>query len=271
MSDIWPSGLREKLARLLVGKLLGFKTVCGVVPVQAGQKQQTAAPSSATNRRHEARQRGKRDAGLPQHFMLIQWTEPPVQTETALPDADPLFNYEHALQACARGDSAALQNLYHQEGRHLLGVAIRIVRQRQQAEDVVHDAFMNIWIKAGSFDAQLGSGRGWIYSVVRNLSFNAVRNGAREVSVDEETAAALDARTSMEAHPHIAEAFEMRASLGKLNDCLSQLEPARHKCILYAYVDGCAHGEIAERTQTPLGTVKAWIKRGMGALRECMA
>ena len=148
--------MREKLARLLVGKLLCFKTVSGVVPVQAGQKPQTAAPSSATNRPHDARQRAKRDAGLPQHFMLTQPTELTVQPETDPPDADPLFNYEHALQACARGDSAALQNVYKQEGRHLLGVAMRIVRQRQQAEDVVHDAFMNIWTKAGSFDAQLG-------------------------------------------------------------------------------------------------------------------
>ena len=212
-----------------------------------------------------------RAAGLFQPFMPTQPTGPTVQPETAAPDTDPLFDYEHALQACARGDRAALQNLYKQEGRHLLGVAMRIVRQRQQAEDVVHDAFMNIWTKAGSFDAQLGSGRGWIYSVVRNLSFNAVRNGAREVSVDEETAEALDARTSMDAHPQIAEAFEMRASMGKLNDCLSRLEPARRNCILYAYVDGCSHGEIAERTQTPLGTVKAWIKRSMGTLRECMA
>ena len=83
-----------------------------------------------------------------------------MQPETALSEADPLFNYENALQACSRGDSAALQNLYKQEGRHLLGVAMRIVRQRQQAEDVVHDAFLNIWTKAGSFDAQLASGRG---------------------------------------------------------------------------------------------------------------
>ena len=263
--------MREKLARLLPGQWVRSKMPSGAASEQVRQKPQTAVPLSATISRHESRQRAKRDAGLPPNFMLTQPTEPTVQPETAPLDADPLFNYEHALQACARGDSAALQSLYKQEGRHLLGVAMRIVRQRQQAEDVVHDAFMNIWTKAGSFDAQLGSGRGWIYSVVRNLSFNAVRNGAREVSVDEETAAALDARTSMEAHPQIAEAFEMRASVGKLNDCLSQLEPARRNCILYAYVDGCSHGEIAERTQTPLGTVKAWIKRSMGALRECMA
>ncbi len=181
------------------------------------------------------------------------------------------FDYERALDGCARGERQALQDIYQQDSRHLLGVALRIVRQRQQAEDIVHDAFMNIWTQAASFDAQRGSGRGWIYSVVRNLSLNAVRNGAREVPVDEETAEALDTQHSLEAHAEIADAFDLRVSLGKLNDCLARLEPARRNCILYAYVDGCSHGEIAERTQTPLGTVKAWIKRSMGSLRECMA
>nr|WP_315241846.1 sigma-70 family RNA polymerase sigma factor [uncultured Albidiferax sp.] len=191
--------------------------------------------------------------------------EPPLTT------ASDDFDYERALQGCARGERQALQDIYRQDSRHLLGVALRIVRQRQQAEDVVHDAFMNIWTQAASFDAQRGSGRGWIYSVVRNLALNAVRNGAREVPVDEETAEALDAQNSLQAHAEIADAFDLRVSLGKLNDCLARLEPARRNCILYAYVDGCSHGEIAERTQTPLGTVKAWIKRSMGSLRECMA
>ena len=195
-------------------------------------------------------------------------------TETALKmtsDTDHSFDYEQALGRCAAGDRQALQNLYKQESHRLLGVAMRIVRQHQQAEDVLHDAFMAIWTQAARFDATLGSGRGWIYSVTRNLALNSVRKGAREVSVDEETAEALDAQTSVEAHHQLADAFEMHASLGRLNDCLSRLEPARRNCILYAYVDGCSHGEIAERTQTPLGTVKAWIRRGMGSLRECMA
>lgn len=189
---------------------------------------------------------------------------------TIAPDNAPVFDYEKTLQACACGDRQALQDLYRQESRHLLGVALRIVRQRQQAEDVLHDAFMAIWTRAASFNAAKGSGRGWVYSVTRNLALNSVRNGAREVSVDEETAEALDAQGSMEAHWQVADVFELNASLGKLGDCLSRLEPARRNCILYAYVDGCSHGEIAARTQTPLGTVKAWIKRGMDSLRKCM-
>jgi RNA polymerase sigma factor (sigma-70 family) len=191
-------------------------------------------------------------------------------TDLSAPDAADAFDHEQALHDCALGNRQALAQIYQRESRYLLGVALRIVRERQQAEDVLHDAFMRIWTQAASFDAARGSGRGWIYSIVRNAALNAARQGARDVFVDEETFEALDAQSAMEAHHHILDVFELNASLGKLHDCLARLEPARRNCILYAYVDGCSHGEIAERTQTPLGTVKAWIKRGMGALRECM-
>lgn len=193
---------------------------------------------------------------------------PPAPPRTRLADD---FNHDEALKACARGDHAALQRLYQHEARQLLGVALRIVRQRALAEDVLHDAFMAIWTRAASFNPALGSGRGWIYSIVRNAALNAVRHGAREVTVDEDTAELLDGQASLAAHHELTDAFELQASLGRLNDCLERLEPARRTCILYAYLDGCSHGEIAERTGTPLGTVKAWIRRGMGTLRECMA
>jgi RNA polymerase sigma factor (sigma-70 family) len=222
-------------------------------------------PSANIGPRHVAIARFGRLAA----FLPTPSLEPIPPTVTLA--AEHAFDYETALRNCAGGDRQALQDIYRQESRHLLGVALRIVRQRQQAEDVLHDAFMNIWTKAASFDAALGSGRGWIYSVVRNLALNAVRNGAREVGVDEETAEALDAESSLAAHQEQGDAFERRASLGKLDDCLARLDPVRRNCILYAYLDGCSHGEIAERTKTPLGTVKAWIKRGMGSLRECMA
>ncbi len=173
--------------------------------------------------------------------------------------------------ACARGDRQALQNIYQRESRYLMGVALRIVRQRQQAEDVLHDAFLNIWQRAAGFDPARGEGRGWIYSVVRNAALNMVRNGAREVSVDEDAVAAIDDQAALAAYAAAGDPFELRADLGALDKCLAQLEPARRDCILYAYVEGCSHGEIAERTNTPLGTVKAWIQRGMRALRECMA
>ena len=188
-----------------------------------------------------------------------------------MPDDSPLFDYDAALLACARGDRDALQRIYQRDSRPLLGVALRIVRQRQQAEDVLHDAFVSIWQRAASFDPARGAGRGWIYSVVRHAALNTMRDGAREVSVDEDAVAAIDDQAALAAYAQAGDPFELRSDLGRLHQCLSALEPARRDCILYAYVEGCSHGEIAQRTDTPLGTVKAWIQRGMRTLRECMA
>lgn len=153
----------------------------------------------------------------------------------------------------------------------MLGVALRIVRQTQVAEDVVHDTFIKIWTRADSFDAQRGSGRGWIYSAVRHHALNVVRNGAREVLADEEAIEAIENESDPDFGADMADAFDLRGAVGRLDACLALLDAGKRNCIMYAYLDGCSHGEIAQRLNAPLGTVKAWIRRGMNALRECMA
>lgn len=178
------------------------------------------------------------------------------------------FDYEAALSACARGDPRALRSIYERDGRQLLGVALRIVRRRQVAEDVLHDAFLAIWTRSASFDAARGAGRGWIYSIVRHQALDVVRRSGREVQAGAETFDALETEASDAAG--LADAFERRQDLGRLHDCLVGLDEAKRNSILYAYVDGCSHAEIAQRMQSPLGTIKAWIKRGLSALKECM-
>ena len=172
-----------------------------------------------------------------------------------------MFDYEACLAACARGDQRALRQLYAEDSSRLLGVALRIVRDKALAEDVVHDAFIKLWRGAGSFDPSRGSARGWVFSITRHLALNAVRNHSREVALSDE-------------HEQVAAAhdsFEFSAREGQVYRCLEQLDPTRRTCILHAYVDGYSHSEIARKLDTPLGTVKAWIKRSLAALRECMA
>ncbi len=183
---------------------------------------------------------------------------------------DPDFDYEAALQECAAGRRPALEALYRQEGPRLLGVAQRLLRDRAWAEDIVHDAFVKIWNQAGAFDASRGSARGWVYSITRNLALNALRDTARETEVDDDTAAALDARQAIDDWHDTRDAFDWRASAGRMAPCLEELEPVRRNCVLHAYVEGLTHSEIAQRLGAPLGTVKAWIKRSLQALRECL-
>lgn len=184
---------------------------------------------------------------------------------------DDEFDYESALLACAAGDRQALQALYRREAARLLGVAFRIVRDRQRAEDVVHDSFVQVWTHAGTFDPALGSGRGWLYSIARHRALNLVRRDLRTVSVDEERLEALEAEGRVDLAAEPAEAFALGSALGRLEECLARLDAAKRNSILYAYVEGCSHSEIAARLGSPLGSVKAWIRRGMAALRECLA
>ncbi|MGF1644278.1 MAG: sigma-70 family RNA polymerase sigma factor [Thiotrichales bacterium] len=179
---------------------------------------------------------------------------------------DDSFDYDAALRACARGDQYALRRIYEQDGRRLLGVALRIVRQRSLAEDVLHDAFVNIWRRSASFDPSRGTARGWIYSVVRHQALNLLRDRQYERYTDEETLDALDEQSPHEDH----DPFETVAELGRLHECLEHLDTAKRSCLLYAYIDGCSHSEIARQLKAPVGSVKAWIKRGLAALRECM-
>lgn len=187
---------------------------------------------------------------------------------TTTPDE---FDYEAALKACASGERAALHRIYQREAGRLIGVALRIVRRRDVAEDIVHDAFVRIWEKAASFDASRGSGRGWIYSVVRHGALNHVRDHAREVWRDDD---ALDGAGDEDATARVADPYQrvlLSSESGQLYECLGRLDVAKRSSILMAYLEGCTHSEIADRLAAPLGTVKAWIRRGLQALKECLA
>ena len=184
-----------------------------------------------------------------------------------MPPPTAAFDHEAALAACALGDRSALKRLYDVEARQMLGVALRIVRQRHLAEDVVQDAFIKVWEKAATFDPQRGSARGWLYSVVRHCALNEVRDNGPQITLDEAALETIDLRNAQQA----GNTMNPRDQLGPLHDCLEQLDAPKRSSIVLAYVDGCTHAEIAQRLAAPLGTVKAWIRRGLQSLRECMA
>lgn len=184
-----------------------------------------------------------------------------------MPTSLPPFDHDAALLACAGGERFALRALYEREGRWLLGVAQRIVRDAALAEEVLQEAFLQVWQRAATFDPALGSGRGWLYTVVRHQALQAVRRGGRaEAAVDPDVLQALsDQRQADES------AEDRGLDADHLERCLAQLEAERRACVVHAFVDGYTHEQIARRLGTPLGTVKSWIRRSLLALKECLA
>ena len=187
-----------------------------------------------------------------------------------MPDPIPLsadaFDYEAALEACARGERFALNALYRQESRRLLGVAQRIVGDRDSAHDVLQDAFVQIWQRATSYQRSLGSARGWVYTVVRHRALDVVRRAGREVSVGDDLDALSDAHQSAQAHVE-----STGPDAAALDRCLAALDERKRECIVCAFVEGYTHEQIATRIATPVGTVKSWIRRGLLALKECLS
>jgi len=189
-----------------------------------------------------------------------------VRAATAEPGAEPGDTLAALIAACSRSDQTALRRLYDLEGGRLYGIALRIVRRPAVATDVVQDAFLQIWQKAASFDPAKGNAEAWLVTIVRYRALDAVRRNAREVLTDDPTLG--DDR--IDATPDALSLLEGRRDGARLRACLETLEEINRRSIVLAFVDGLSHSEIADRLATPLGTVKAWIRRGLASLKTCL-
>lgn len=173
---------------------------------------------------------------------------------------------DRALAACAKGDKNALRLIFDREAGRLVAVAQRIVKRRELAEEVVQESFVRIWTQAHQYRADQGSARGWIYAIVRNRALNLVRDTRRELTVED-----VEMLRDGEEATEVIAAWQKLDRNSRLYECLGSLEETKRQGILMAYVAGYSHGEIAGRLHIPLGTTKSWIRRGLIALRECMA
>jgi RNA polymerase sigma-70 factor, ECF subfamily len=170
------------------------------------------------------------------------------------------------IRRIAAGDRAALAQLFGAEAGRLVAIARRIVRRRDLAEEVVQDAFVAVWQRAGQFDASRGSAMAWLTTIVRNRALNLLRDSSRTDYHDGETLAALGDRNA-----DVTNAFDALAERDALKACLGGLDEVKRRAILLCYVTGLNHGEVAATLNAPLGTVKAWIRRGTIALQECLS
>jgi len=181
---------------------------------------------------------------------------------------DPQQLLAAALGDCARGDKAGLRLIFDTEAPRLIAVARRILSRHDLAEEIVQEAFLQIWTKASQYSPERGSARGWIYAIVRNRALNALRDDKRWELADGET---LQRMQDGAQDIFAADLFDGLDQESRLRSCLSQLDEPKRKSILMAYMSGYTHGEIAGRLKVPLGTAKAWVRRGLAALRECMS
>ncbi len=173
------------------------------------------------------------------------------------------------LGRVALHDQAAFAALYRATSAHLLGLAYGILNRRDRAEDVLQEAFMNVWHGAAGYSPALATPMTWLINIVRNKAIDKLRVGKAErnstVALDDEAMALPDAAERQPQHL-------MQASLERagVDGCMAQLGAAQRQAIALAYYKGLVHTEIAAALGAPLGTVKAWVRRGMDRLRVCL-
>ncbi len=179
------------------------------------------------------------------------------------------ININQLLSQCAQGDRSALSAIYDHESARLLGLINAIVRNKAVAEDILHDLFIRVWMKAHKFTAKDGNGSAWLSRMARNLALNAVRYNWRDSSLsDDAKVLEIDEVLSQLGED---ESFRLSTENQRLVNCLNQIEPEPRAAIVSAYVHGLSHSELTKHLSAPLGTIKAWIKRSLHKLRECMS
>jgi RNA polymerase sigma-70 factor (ECF subfamily) len=185
---------------------------------------------------------------------------------------------EDLIRRVGIGDHASFAILYERTSLHLFGVAHRLLGNRQTAEDVLQDAFINIWKNSKNYssviDGRQFSAMSWLISVIRNKSLDILRVQNRrketwmpnnENDPDSEVDFADFSTVSAE------QIFDKSMHVLKIGECMKTLDAAPRQCIALAYYHGLSHSEIAEQIGAPVGSVKSWVRRGLMKLKSCLS
>lgn len=192
------------------------------------------------------------------------------ETDSSLPDRDDQSREQaRLLDAMARGDKSALALLYDSLGRPLYSLALRIVNDSGEAQDIVQDVFLQIWQKSGTYDTSRGSVFGWAATLTRNRAIDRVRMRKRRSELLAESAADLQP-APMSDNEESGASLWIKEKARAVRDALRQLAPDQQKAIELAFFSGLTQLQIAAKLNEPLGTVKARIRRGLLKLRETL-
>jgi RNA polymerase sigma-70 factor, ECF subfamily len=169
------------------------------------------------------------------------------------------------IAGVAKGDEASFAELYQVSSPKLFAVALRILRNREVAEDVLQEAFFKVWERAQDYNPAIASPMTWMAAIVRNRSLDEVRRKVPKSAGDETL---LDDIAGDNEHPLVG--LERAEDVGRLMRCLDGLEPEKKEIVRLAYLDGMSREDLAIRFARPEGTIKTWLHRSLAQLKGCL-
>lgn len=171
----------------------------------------------------------------------------------------------------AAADRTAFRALYAAAAPKLMGVLLRLLGTKAEAEDAMQEVFTRVWTRAGRYDPAMGRGMSWLIAIARNLAIDRLRarppapathrSGEEE---DDGTAALPDPALGPEGN------LIARGEAKRVVDCMGRLEPDRAAAVRGAYLQGLSYQALADRHGVPLNTMRTWLRRSLIRLRECL-
>lgn len=166
----------------------------------------------------------------------------------------------------AAGEQAAFSQLYDQTNRAVFGLALRILGDRETAEEVMLDVFLQVWRQAANYDLSRGTPLAWLMMMTRSRAIDRLRAASHRVHETDDLETVSLTTAAEEDDPEAASIFAERRKL--VRAALGNLNKEQRLLIETAFFEGLSHAEIAERFRLPLGTVKTRIRAGMLVLRK---
>ena len=170
------------------------------------------------------------------------------------------------LAAVAKGDRDAFERLYDATRAKLYGVLLRILAKPALADAVMQETYLKIWKMADQFDPTIASPVTWLVALARNRAIDIARKRT-EVSIEEEPDDAFGMTSQSPAPPT---SREMTEELKRLLSCLGKLDAEQQRVVLLAYYSGWSREQLAQTLDIPVNTIKAWLRRSVIEIRECM-
>lgn len=171
---------------------------------------------------------------------------------------------ERLLERTALGDRSAFDRLYESSSAKLFAVCLRILQDRQEAEDALQDGYVKIWRYSERYQASKARPMTWMAAIVRNVAIDRLR--ARKSPAVTLKAAEAVADTTLKPDERIL----ARSAARRILECLEGLGEAQSRLVRMAYFGGLTYSALAERDGLPLGTIKSRMRRALAQLKMCL-
>ncbi|MDN3646138.1 sigma-70 family RNA polymerase sigma factor [Pontixanthobacter aestiaquae] len=170
------------------------------------------------------------------------------------------------MKRLADGDRSALEFIYQATSAKLFGICLRILGERNEAEDALQDVYINLWRSADRYDPDRASPISWLAILARNRAIDRLRTGKVQRG-----AVPVDEAMEITDNAPLADAMlETEQRDAKIHHCLGELEQRQQDAIRTAFFNGATYAQLAEARDVPLGTMKSWVRRGLAKLKRCL-